>query len=173
MRKIYIVGHRNIDTLSIGKELQSRNDSLTIAPFFNTNDVEEHEYEMFIDKETVNISYKNNSVLTMITDVDNSRGIMYDDFYNNDIICINLYEFNIISDKILCSPEFHNIIVWVDSRTNVHRDDIKECEFFNERLLDQDYLYFIDNEPVHIVDVIISFLNGTDDVRKELLEEYS
>ena len=64
MTKIYIIGHRNIDTLEIGLAIQSKDDSITVAPRFTTNNNEVTEYKYFLDKETVNISYKNNAIIT-------------------------------------------------------------------------------------------------------------
>ena len=85
MTKIYIIGHRNINTLEVGLAIQSKDDSITVAPRFTTNIDEVTEYKYFLDKETVNISYKNNAIITITTDDNESNGIIYDDYYNNDI----------------------------------------------------------------------------------------
>ena len=83
MTKIYIIGHRNINTLEVGLAIQSKDDSITVAPRFTTNIDEVTEYKYFLDKETVNISYKNNAIITITTDDNESNGIIYDDYYNN------------------------------------------------------------------------------------------
>ena len=37
-----------------------------------------------MDKETINISYKNNALLYVYTDDNESVGMTYDDYYNNN-----------------------------------------------------------------------------------------
>ena len=130
MTKIYIIGHRNINTLEVGLAIQSKDDSITVAPRFTTNIDEVTEYKYFLDKETVNISYKNNAIITITTDDNESNGIIYDDYYNNDIFCMNLAEFNVMPDKLF-ETDCENddiLVVWVDSSSNVPRADINEVE---------------------------------------------
>ena len=133
MTKIYIIGHRNINTLEVGLAIQSKDDSITVAPRFTTNIDEVTEYKYFLDKETVNISYKNNAIITITTDDNESNGIIYDDYYNNDIFCMNLAEFNVMPDKLFDTDDENDIlVVWVDSSLNVPRSDVNEVEYLEE-----------------------------------------
>ena len=90
MIKIYIIGHSNIDVYSVSLALQRINDSLSIAPRFTTDEEDINGNKYFIDKETVNIAYKNNSIVSILTNDHHSEGITYDDYYNNDILYINM-----------------------------------------------------------------------------------
>ena len=177
MTKVYIIGHRNIDTLSIGIKLQSVNDSMSVSPKFTTEQDKVSEYTYFLDKETVNISYKNNALITIMTDDNESYGITYDDYYNNDIFCMNLSDFNIIPDKLFRNTsedtEHDVLVVWVDSSKNVDRNDIIEAEFLSERLETINYLYFCNENPDKIVEVITKYLSSTPEERDELLLEYA
>lgn len=174
MTKIYIIGHKNIDTLSIGIELQSRDDSYSIAPRFTTNKEDVSDYKYFLDKETVNISYKNNAMITITTDDNESNGIIYDDYYNNDIFCMNLTEFNIIPDKMLVSNENLDIlVVWVDSSKNVPKEDIREVEYLEERLNNINYMYFCNEPNSVIVTAIIEYLYAEVDDKENILKNYS
>jgi hypothetical protein len=174
--KIYIIGHRNINTLPIGLLLQSANDSLSVSPSFTTNPDKVDEYTYYLDKETVNISYKNNSIITIITDNNESYGITYDDYYNNNVFCMTIADFNVIPDKMFISDEDDNhdvLVVWVDSSKNVDRLDIIETEYLVERLDTINYLYFCNESNETISNIIIQYIQGDDDTKNELLNEYS
>ena len=177
MTKIYIIGHRNINTTEIGIALQSLNDSLSLTPRFTTNEDECNEYKYFVDKETINIAYKNNAIITVITDDNHSCGILYDDYYNNDILCMTLAEFNMISDKVLYEflDENNNniLVVWVDSSKNVNNLDIKETEYIEQRLEPLNYLYFCNESVDTIANTVIKYLNSNEDDRSKIMDEYS
>ena len=178
MIKIYIIGHRNIDTLSIGIELQSTNDSLSVSPHFTTDKDSVTEYKYYLDKETVNISYKNNALITVMTDDNESYGITYDDYYNNDIFCMTIADFNVMPDKLFRTTDdedndFENLVVWVDSSTNVDRRDIIETDFLSERLESLNYLYFCNEQVDTIVNVINEYLNSDLEDKEKILLEYS
>lgn len=176
MTKIYIIAHRNIETLPIGILLQSQNDFMSVSPYFTTRADKVNEYTYYLDKETVNISYKNNSLITVSTDDNESYGITYDDYYNNDIFCMTLSDFNIIPDKLFrdsLENEVNTLIVWVDSSTNVNKQDIIEADYVSERLENLNYLYFCNESNETIVDVINEYLNASDFRKEELLLEYN
>ncbi len=174
MTKIYIIGHSNIDTLEIGLALQSKDDSITVSPRFTTNNEEISEYKYFLDKETVNISYKNNAIITITTNDNESNGILYDDYYNNDIFCMNLSEFNIMPDKLFNdTTDVDVIVVWVDSSSNVPKSDVHEVEYLEERLANINYLYFCNEKIDNIISVIIDYIYGDNDKREQLLKDFS
>ena len=53
-----------------------------------------------MDVNTINLAYKNNSLLFIKTNQHVSHGISIDDFYNNDICIMNVEEFNLIPECI-------------------------------------------------------------------------
>lgn len=172
MTKIFIIGHKNIDTLNIGLKIQSKDDSITVSPRFTTNSDEVTEYKYFLDKETVNISYKNNAIITITTDDNESNGIIYDDYYNNDIFCMNLNEFNIIPDKLFEeTPEKDILVVWVDSSTNVSKSDINEVNYLEDRISNLNYMYFCNEDPDIISDIVIKYFYSDQFEREEILKD--
>ena len=174
MTKIYIIGHSNIDVLSLGIALQSRDDSLTVSPRFTTNKDDVSEYKYFLDKETVNISYKNNAIITITTTDNESNGIIYDDYYNNDIFCLNLAEFNIMPDKLFSGDdEIDVLVVWVDSSENVPKSEIAEVEYLEERLENVNYLYFCNEDTEKIIDTIVEYLYAEPEEREKILKEFA
>lgn len=172
MIKIYIIGHSNIDVYSVALSLQRLNDSLTIAPRFTTDHDDIHDNNYFVDKETVNIAYKNNSIISVITNDNHSEGIMYDDYYNNDILCMTIREFNVISERTFNSTEFDDLIVWVDSSNNVNKNDIQEIPFLEERLENMHYLYFVNEQNNQIAVMIDSYLSMSEEERATIESEY-
>lgn len=173
MTKIYIIGHRNIDTLEIGLAIQSKDDSITVAPRFTTNNNEVTEYKYFLDKETVNISYKNNAIITITTDDNESNGIIYDDYYNNDIFCMNLSEFNVMPDKLFDTDDEHDVlVVWVDSSTNVPLDDVSEVEYLEDRLANMNYMYFCNESSDVIADAVLKYIYADQSEKDEILKEF-
>lgn len=176
MTKIYIIGHNNIDTYAVGLKLQELNDGLSVSSKFTTNPNNINEYHYYLDKETVNISYKNNSLITVVTNDNESIGITYDDYYNNDIFCMSLVEFNMLPDKILKEENLENItnlVVWVDSSDNVDKSDIEEASYVEARLENLTYLYFCNEQYDQIAEILYKFLRADDFEQQQILEEYS
>lgn len=177
MIKIYIIGHRNIDVLSIGLQLQSLNDSLSVSQKFTTEKDNVNEYTYYLDKETINISYKNNSLITVTTTNNESYGMTYDDYYNNDIFCMSLSEFNIMPDRLfkISSDEDRNkiLVVWVDSSKNVDKNDVIEAEYLTQRIEMLNYLYFCNETNDTIVNVINDYLFCDDEEKENILSEYN
>ena len=102
--KIFIVCLNKETSLRVSKKIIEHNDDLSIIPTFSTdiqykNEINEN-YIYYLDVNTVNLSYKNNSLLYIITSNYISYGITLDDFYNNDIAFMNIEEYNNISDLI-------------------------------------------------------------------------
>ena len=174
MTKIYIIGHRNINTLEVGLAIQSKDDSITVAPRFTTNIDEVTEYKYFLDKETVNISYKNNAIITITTDDNESNGIIYDDYYNNDIFCMNLAEFNVMPDKLF-ETDCENddiLVVWVDSSSNVPRADVNEVEYLEDRLSNMNYMYFCNESSDVISDAVLKYVYAEQSEKEEILKDF-
>lgn len=172
--KIFIIGHTNIDTLEVGLALQSKNDDLNIAPSFSSNlTADDHiPHRYYLDKETINISYKNNALLYVYTDDNESVGMTYDDYYNNNVFCMSIHSFNIIPD-IIFNDKYDTLIVWVDSSKEKPSDsDICDIPYIEERLVSLNYLYFCNEDIDIITNIINEYICGDDDTRSKLLYEY-
>ena len=156
--KIFLVSSNKNKALEIAKIISNRNDDLTIAPSFTTNENDIHEYMQLFDQETISTSFRNNALLYVITHENISEGMTYDDFINNDFICCTIKEFNMISNKIL--NEFDINVIWIDSKTygNLYRNDIYEVDYFEERIERLDSEYFLDPDNEEVIDYIMEIL---------------
>ena len=173
-QKIFIVCLDKSKALNIAKKIIYKDDNYTIAPMFITdnkfnNEVNEN-YEMYLDVNTVNLAYKNNSLLFIRTLQYISSGITIDDFYNNDICVMDINEYNIISENIF--KKYDIITVWLDTKNHkiLSNSDLIEINYFYNYVSNIDYLYFLDNEP-NIEDVIIEYIKADENTRKLILEE--
>lgn len=175
--KIIIVGIQNINKIDIAKYIIEHNDEFSIVPSFTSDesykDKISDNYIYYLDPNIIDLSYKNNAFLFVETKDYISKGVTCDDFYNNDILCVSLEEFNNIIDKELTNNE--NIIVWVDTKYhdsyNVKKE-IRETKYLLERLNNYNYLYFLDETSEYINEIVLKYINGKESVRKYLLEEY-
>lgn len=173
-QKIFIVCLDKDTALNIAKKIIYKDDNLTIAPMFITdkeysNDANE-KYETHLDVNTVNLSYKNNSLLFIKTVKYVSSGITIDDFYNNDICIMNISEYNLIPENIF---KKHNIItIWVDTKNNknLSNNDIIEINYFINYINNIDYLYFLEDEP-NIEDIILEYIYADEEIRNEILKD--
>jgi len=172
--KIFIIGHSNINTLEVGLVLQKKNDDLNIAPSFSSN-IEANElvpHKYYMDKETINISYKNNALLYVYTDDFESVGMTYDDYYNNNVFCMSIHSFNIIPDVIFNGKQ-DTLIVWVDSSKKKPSDaDICDIPYIEERLVSLNYLYFCNEDNEKIAEVVNEYICGDEETRTSLLYDY-
>lgn len=175
--KIIIIGINKINKINIAKYIVEHNDNLSIVPSFtsdeNFKDKLSENYVYYLDPSTIYLSYRNNAFLFITTKNYISEGITCDDFYNNDILCLSLENFNNIIDKELETNE--NIIIWVDTKYHGSENivnEIKETKYVLRRLEKYNYLYFLD-EPIETINnVICDYINGDEEVRKSLIEEY-
>lgn len=175
--KIFVTGDSSIDKLDIAKKIIKKNDDLSIAPKF-TNDISHKDkigddYIYYMDSVDVDLSYKNNAFLYAKTENYITTGITLDSFYNNDVFPISIYEFNTIADCILYS--YDSLIIWVD--TKKHRksndEDSQSVDHLIERTNELTTLYFLDEEPEHIAETVINYINGTIEERQNIIEENS
>ena len=110
--------------LSISKKIIEINDNLSIMPSFSTdttylNSLSEN-YIYYLDHRKVNLSYKNNVLLYILTKAYISYGITMDDFYNNDIGYLTIEEYNNIPDVIF--NENNILTIWIDQKNRKHHD---------------------------------------------------
>jgi hypothetical protein len=173
-QKIFIVCLDKSKALDIAKKIIYKDDNYTIAPMFTTdteynNEVNEN-YEIYLDVHTVNLAYKNNSLLFIKTLKYISSGITIDDFYNNDICIMDINEYNLIAENIF--KKYDIITIWIDTKNhkNLTDSDLIEINYFYNFILTINYLYFLDNE-LNIEDIIFNYLKGDEEERKCILEE--
>jgi len=171
--KIFLVSINKDSLFNIADNLYKLNDALSISPCFSTDIQYKDELTYntyYLDVETIRLSYKNNSLLCVVTDNYISTGITIDDFYNNDIFIMSIKEYNTIPNKIFNN---HDIItVWVDTKnnSNISSLDMIEVNFFIERLENLDYLYFIENENL-IEETIYKYINSNEEEKNKILLE--
>ena len=169
------------DKLTIAKALVERDDDLSIGSRF-TNDnhyknIVDDEYIYYLSTQDIDLTYKNNFVLFVNTDKYISSGISMDAFYNNEIFCMSLCEFNNISDSIFNNQSNDIIVIWLDTKDTKANDNLQEdiCETgymmnrFEEAGLK--YLYFIDEDKEIIIDTIFEYLEADEECRKEILSD--
>lgn len=173
--KYFIVCLDKEKSLNIAKQIITKDDNLSIAPMFTTDkekDLANENYEEYINVNSINLAYKNNSLLFIKTNKYISSGITVDDFYNNDICIMNIEEFNLIPEKIF--NKYDILIIWIDTKkhASLSNSDLIEIKYFNSFLENNTYLYFLDNEN-NIDDIILEYIHGDEDKQKYLLEENS
>ena len=176
--KIFVTGDSSIDKLEIAKKIVEKNDDFSIAPKF-TNDISRKDkigddYVYYMDNVDVDLSYKNNAFLYVKTD-DNyiTTGVTLDNFYNNDVFYLDIYDFNSISDSIIYS--YDSLLVWVDTKRQrkITEEDSQNANHLIERANELTTLYFLDESAEHISDIVVRYLNGTIEERQNIVEENS
>ena len=103
-----------------------------------------------------------------------SNGIIYDDYYNNDIFCMNLAEFNVMPDKLF-ETDCENddiLVVWVDSSSNVPRSDVNEVEYLEDRLSNMNYMYFCNESSDVISDAVLKYVYAEQSEKEEILKDF-
>lgn len=177
MTKIFIIGLNNIDKLKYAKAIENLDDDLSISQRFTNDtgykDMPYDEYTFYLDSMDVDISYKNNAFLFMSSKDMVYSGITLDSFYNEDIFCMNINEFNNIPDYIF---EMNDIlVVWLDSKTNAKDKETKEELFgikhFLERIDKLNTLYFLNENEENVAKVILNYLESNEEGKQKILEE--
>lgn len=167
IEKIIIIGSKNVDSLSIAKELVKLNDNLSICPRFISDSqysskVNEN-YIYFMPTDIVNLSYKNNSILFVKTDDYISSGVTLDDYMNSNIVVCGIDEFNTISEKYM--DDEHILFIWCDTAYHSKQDiqnEIDESFYLTSRISERQYLYFLDEEPDFVAKVINQYVTSKD-----------
>lgn len=172
--KIFIVCLNKDISLKISKDILKKDDDLSIIPLFSTDpsyiDEINENYIYYLHSNIANLSYKNNSLLYILTSNYISYGITLDDFYNNDIAFMNIEEYNNIPDVIFNK---HNILtIWIDSKNHqsINSKINIELKYFNERIKNNKYMYFMEDDT-DIYDTIIEYIESDEEKRLELLKE--
>lgn len=170
--KIFIVGIAEIDKMQLGKQIVKDSDELSIVPYFVTEESHVESYKYYIDQQTVNLSYKNNSLLYIKTNSELSEGITLDDYENNNIVCLDIDQFNMISDRMFINND-NILIIWLDKKNYKPLSKIEkiESEYFQERIdsFVIKYMYFLDEDFRYISKVILNYLYSNDEEYKQIL----
>lgn len=172
MIKILITGIEEINKMNIAKKLEQNNDDLKICPIFTTDkkykDIELNEDNIYyMDPLTVNLSYKNNSIFYVVSTDEISRGVTMDDYYNGDIVCLSIEEFNTIPQKLLNDDNI--LIIWLDTKKRkmiLSESYLHEVKYFQDAIEDMNYMYFLDDDENEIVDEILKYVNCNDEDEK-------
>ena len=177
MTKFLIVGETSIDKTKLIDILLDKSSNLSVSLLFTTNlENISDKYYYYISNEELNICYKNNAFLYIKTELDNSYGVIMDDFNSNNITFMNTEDFNNISNKIF-AMNYDFVIIWLDTK-NHDKDTIKyeirETNYLIEKINSDNlkYLYFLDQPFEDIADIIIDYYNNPEK-REEILENYS
>ena len=174
--KIFITGASFINKLDLATELIHNIDDLNVSETFTTDksykDKETTDFIYYMSKEDVLLSFKNNFILYMTYNNDLITGMTVDNFYNGDIINLELDNFNNIPNHYFQEDD---IIIWLDSKKhphNIHKD-LVETKYLVERLteLNLKYLYFLDEPIENIISVIKEYIYS--DNKEAILEEWS
>ena len=174
--KIFITGSNKIDKLEYAKALENVDDDLSISQIF-TNDEQykdsTNEYMYYLDPTDIDLSYKNNAFLFITAKDMIYTGITFDSFYNEDIFCVGIEELNAIPNYIF---EYNDIlIVWLDTKINgrdkTNDSDVQATKHLIERLDSLNVLYFLDETPENVTNVIMQYLEGDQETKQKILEE--
>ena len=175
--KIFITGSNKIDKLEYAKRIVSRNDDLSISQSF-TNDEKykdsvTDDYIYYLDLKDIDLSYKNNAFLFINAKDNIYTGITFDSFYNEDIFCLDIKEFNSIPDYIFSQNDI--LVIWLDTkikgRDKSNDDDIFATKHLIEKIDKLNVMYFLDEDPDKVVDKIIEYIEGNEETKQTLLEE--
>ena len=182
--KIYIISTDIEKSLECAIMLKKLNDALIIANNFTT-DYEcasidmSNKYSYYISETQLNLDFKNNSLLYVLTNSENqnSIGMSLYEFYNADIIPISILAFNTIKEENLRD----SLIVWMDVKMNRNKYSTTE---YQTHMIESKYLmnsinkfedcfmYFGPNECTEdCISIINEYINADDDRKVEIIKE--
>lgn len=170
--KIIITGIKSTDKYKLATKLVEINDSFSIGSKFTTKEKIDKGYEYRLDIKTISLAYKNNSLLFLHYTPEEIYGMTTDEFENNNVFMIDMFDFNMISQKVFNDNEI--LAVWLDERASEPSDDQKyEVKYLEERLGCVPYLYFLDEPVETMAKAVISYVNSNFENRQKILENYS
>lgn len=183
--KIFIISPNNTRPIEVCKEISKISDDIIIANTFITDsDYSEKslsdEFKYYISNDQLNLDYKNNALLYVITDsiAENSYGIAIDEFYNSNIIPMSIKSFNTIN------PDLYKgcTIVWADSKYDrmmkaIDRKILNiDIKYFNEisKTFDRNVIYFSTIESnIDIAKTIIDYMCADEEGKNIIINENS
>ena len=183
--KIYIICIDEEVALKAAKILSEIDDNLYIANTFITDSdysdmCMSDKYMYYISEDQLNLDYKNNALLYVVTDSDTqvSKGIAIDEFYNSHIIPMSVKAFNTINKNY-----FENdIIVWIDIKINKSKYSLVDYKL---NLIESNYLMKIldslnDNTPLYFepnedlnesMKIVYDYFKGDKNVKNSILND--
>lgn len=174
--KIFIVCDNKDISLTVCKNIILNNDEVSIIPTFSTdieyyNEISEN-YIYYLDTVNVNLSYKNNALLYIITSNYISHGITIDDFYNNDIAFMNIEEYNNIPDVLF--KKYNILTIWIDTKRHksINKKDNIELKYFNERINEYKYMYFLSDDS-NIHKTINNYILANEEEKENIIKDNS
>ena len=186
INKIYIICIDKDKQLDVIHCLLERNKDFVVANQFTTAkeyaDIDmSDKYLYYISEEQLNLDFKNNALLYVITDSDTqeSNGIAIDEFYNSKIIPLSIKAFNLVKKENL----ENSLFVWFD--TPMNKSDYSKIDYHvnmieakyllnNINKIQDSFLYFSPKDDLkESIDIIMSFFNGDDKTRKQIIKENS
>ena len=174
--KIFIVCDNKDISLAVCKNIVLNNDEVSIIPTFSTDTEYYHElsenYIYYLDTVNVNLSYKNNALLYIITSNYISHGITIDDFYNNDIAFMNIEEYNNIPDVLF--KKYNILTIWIDTKRHksINKKDNIELKYFNERINEYKYMYFL-SDDINIHNIINNYILANETEKENIIKDNS
>jgi hypothetical protein len=83
---------------------------------------------------------------------------------------MDINEYNIIPENIF--KKYNILTVWVDTKNNknITNSDLIEINYFINFINTIDYIYFLEDE-YNISNVIIDYLEGNEEERKQIISE--
>ena len=174
--KIFIIGSNKIDKMSFARQITELDDDLSISQIF-TNDesykdsTNDHIY--YLSPNDIDLSYKNNAFLFIVAKDLIYTGITFDSFYNEDIFCLSIEEFNSIPNYIFEHNDI--LIVWLDTKINgrdkTNENDILATKHLIEKIDSLNILYFLDESEETVANIVIEYLEGDPETKQNILEE--
>lgn len=133
----------------------------------------------YLDNTTITSSIKNNSILYITYLNDRLCGVTIDDFYNSDIIPMSISNFNDIPTNFLDKYIDELVIVWYDTKNHSKgkqiKSEINEASFLVDKIeqFGYKYIYFLDETPDTVANVLNDYITGDNKIREEILEKYA
>lgn len=171
--KIMLIGFDIDAMMTIAETLNSIDDNLSIAKSF-TNDPDANDiHKYYVNNQEIELICKNSAYLTLLKKDSYTYGISMDEFYNSSIFVLDIDEFNNISASILSNNNI--LVVWFDSKYSNKEnmsDKINSVKFLLDQLNYTNYVYMLDEDNEVVIKIINSYINGSDDKRQAILNEY-
>lgn len=171
--KIFIIGTSiNANLKDIARGLQAVNDDLSIAPIFTTDlkmRGKTGEDTYYMSNEEVELSYKNNAFMWVRTLNDYSIGVTMPDMYNSNIFVMSYADFNNMSNPVLQETDKEDLVICVIDETGKKtNEDVLEAQSAFERIYEHHYLYFLDDKPQNVINIILKYVIASPEEREEI-----
>lgn len=167
-QKIFLVSTDNmLDNIYDIAEYLSKQYDLDIAiTYHNIN--EKNKYIEYLSTDDIVLAYKNNAVLYCTTKDEYTHCLSMDEYYNKDIFCMSIEDYNSISESKLGDI----LVIWIDTKRKVSKFTHLEVNSFIESLQDVKYMYFLETDQ-KILSTIDAYILGLNSEKERILLENS